>query len=69
MHVVGLRGDDDAGYNDYNHGDDTEDSVGDQNVNNNIVSLELGEKSNLPYFSIPRGVAVLDCDSKSSWLD
>ena len=23
----------------------------------------LGEKLNLPHFSIPRGVAVLDCDS------
>ena len=34
-----------------------------------ISNRSLGEKSNLPYFSIPRGVAVLDCDSKSSWLD
>ena len=25
----------------------------------------LGEKSNLPYFSIPRRIAVLDCDSHS----
>ena len=40
---MGLRGDDDADYNDYNHGDDTEDSVEYQNDNNNIVGLELGQ--------------------------
>ena len=40
---MGLRGDDDADYIDYNHGDDAEDSVEDQNDNNNIVGLELGQ--------------------------
>ena len=40
---MGLRGDDDADYNDYGHGDDAEDSVEDQNDNNNIVGLELGQ--------------------------
>ena len=40
---MGLRRDDDADYIDYNHGDDAEDSVEDQNDNNNIVGLELGQ--------------------------
>ena len=40
---MGLRGDDDADYNDYDHGDDAEDSVEYQNDNNNIVGLELGQ--------------------------
>ena len=40
---MGLRGDDDADYIDYNHGNDAEDSVEYQNDNNNIVGLELGQ--------------------------
>ena len=39
--------------------------ISDPEVFQPISNRLLGEKSNLPYFSIPRGIAVLDCDSHS----
>ena len=43
--------------------------ISDPEVFQPISNRSLGEKSNLLYFSIPRGVALLDSDSQSSWLD